>query len=309
MDRRRFVVRSASFAGLAVRRPRWASRRELRLVERWSWAMGQSVHLVLYVEDEARGLEAAAAALDELRRVEGALSLFDEASDLCELNRQAGRRPVRVGRDLLAVLTAGARINAVSGGAFNLAVEPLMRAWGFREPRRVPPSEAELREACGALAAAEIRLVSDRAFLPSTSTQLDSGGIGVGYGLDQAGAVLRAAGIGRALIDISGDCLALGTPPGQTGWTIGIARPGARGSIDRTVTLRDHALATSSNLESVVQVGAILAGHVMDPHTGYPADSRRQATVIALNAIDADGLSTAALITGKHERGVMFAGE
>ena len=75
-------------------------------VERWSWAMGQPVHLQLYAASEAEGYDAAQAALGELRRVEAALSLFDDASDLVELNRRAGRGPVAVGPDLAATLEA-----------------------------------------------------------------------------------------------------------------------------------------------------------------------------------------------------------
>jgi len=80
-----------------------------RLVERWSWAMGQPVHLMLFHQSEAAGFEAAAKVLAELRRVEARLSRFDDASDLSELNRHAGKAPMKVDRDLLEVLTAAAR--------------------------------------------------------------------------------------------------------------------------------------------------------------------------------------------------------
>src|SRR4051812_12945526 len=75
--------------------PPLAPLRVERFVERWSWAMGQAVHLMLFAESEDQGLEACATALAELRRVEARLSLFDDASDLCELNRRAGRGPMR----------------------------------------------------------------------------------------------------------------------------------------------------------------------------------------------------------------------
>ena len=67
--------------------------------------------------------------------------------------------------------------------------------------------------------------------LPSVTTQLDLGGIGVGYGLDRAGQVLRRAGIRRALLDVSGDCLAIGSPPGRRGWLVEIADPTMPGGV------------------------------------------------------------------------------
>src|SRR5437763_5739747 len=152
-------------------------------VERWSWAMGQAVHLMVYAGSEQAGLDACAAALAELRRVESRLTLFDAASDLCELNRCAGRTIMRADADLRAVLTLANRFKAITGGAFDVAVEPLMRAWGFHRPRSAAPAAAELREARAAVAAAVVELDGDRVRLPNAHTQLDFGGIGVGYGI------------------------------------------------------------------------------------------------------------------------------
>jgi thiamine biosynthesis lipoprotein len=293
----------------AAATPRWAAgglaRRDDVMVERWSWAMGQPVHLQLFAATEAAGYEAAQGALAELRRVERALSLYDDASDLCELNRRAGRGKVAVGPDLAAVLAASARFHHATGGAFDVAVEPLMRAWGFHAGRTSAPTAAELAEARAAVLAAHIELDAGSAALASASTQLDLGGIGVGYGLDRAAAVLRRSGVGRALLDVSGDCLALGAPPGETGWLVEVADPDVKGRTIGATRLKDAALATSSNLVSVVHYGRAVRGHVMDPETGYPAARRRQVTVIARTGLEADALSTALVDPPRPSAGVL----
>jgi thiamine biosynthesis lipoprotein len=266
--------------------------------------MGQPVRLLLFHPSESGGLEAAQAALAELRRVERHLSRFDDTSDLSELNRMAGRGPMRAGSDLLAVLEAAARLRADTGGAFDVAVEPLMRIWGFREPRAAPPVAAQLREAREAVRAAVIRIGAGRIALPARHTQLDLGGIGVGYALDQAAGILRAHGVRRALLDVSGDFLALGSPPGRPGWPVDIADPRKSGGIVESVLLRDQALATSANTVSVVRLGGRLRGHVMDPARGESAERLLQATVVAGSGIEADALSTAVLVAGRSWPGV-----
>jgi thiamine biosynthesis lipoprotein len=276
-----------------------------RFIERWSWAMGQPVHLQLFAPSEAEGYAAAAAALAELRRVESRLTLFDDASDLCELNRRAGRARFHADRDLVVVLTAALRLERGSGGAFNPAVEPLMRAWGFRESRASEPSRAEIREARDAVKAARILIQGDEIWLPSSHTRLDLGGIGVGYGLDQAMATLRRAGIGNAFLDISGDCYAMGSPPGsEDGWQVEIANPRPGGPPIGSTRIRDGALATSANTISVLRYGRAVRGHVMNPDTGWPADAMTQVTVVAGTGIEADALSTAMLVSGKRSEGV-----
>jgi FAD:protein FMN transferase len=315
MKRREFVgVLGAGVATALVPRPMGASvfganRRTAfsayrHFIERWSWAMGQPVHLRLFASSADHGYAAAAAALAELRRVESQLSSFDDTSDLSELNRQAGRKSLRVGHALRQVLAESLRIERLTGGAFNPAVEPLMRAWGFRRPRSSEPTWSELEQARQSVCAARIVLRGDRVSLPGADTRLDLGGIGVGYGLDRAVSALRNAGITRAFLDVSGDCFALGAPPGQEGWAVDIAAPHSGERPTASTWLCNAALATSANTASVVRYGQAVRGHVMNPDTGWPADALLQVTVVARTGIEADALSTAMLVSGKWAEGV-----
>jgi thiamine biosynthesis lipoprotein len=276
-----------------------------RFVERWSWAMGQPVHLQLFASSEAAGYDAAQSALAELWRVEHALSRFDESSDLCELNRHAGRPALRVGSDLTEALGAAAGFERATAGAFNPSIEPLMRAWGFHQRRTSEPSAAEIAAARRVVQATRVVLNEDRVLLPSRESRLDLGGIGVGYGLDRAIAVLKRAGVCRAFLDISGDCYALGAPPGEAGWRVDVVDPRPGHQVLASTRLRDAALATSSNSESVVRYGRAVRGHVMDPSTGWPAEALTQVSVVARSGIEADALSTAMLVSGVPMPGVL----
>jgi thiamine biosynthesis lipoprotein len=260
--------------------------------------MGQSVHVMVFAGSEQQGLDACAAALAELRRVESRLSSFEDASDLCELNRHAGRGPIHVDEDLRVILACAADFRRLTAGAFDVAVEPLMRAWGFDATRQGSPTAAELAEAREAVATAEVRLEGATARLPNAHTQLDFGGIGVGYGIDRAFAVLRARGITRAFIDVSGDCAAIGAPPGEQGWLVEIADPAREGGTIAATRLRDAALATSGNTARL---------HVLNPATGRPADALRQASVVTADATTADALSTAMLVSGRRPDAVLRA--
>jgi thiamine biosynthesis lipoprotein len=305
MKRRRFVAAlGAGLAGafLPVPLPPLPRLARARFVERWSWAMGQAVHVMVFADSEDQGLDACARALAELRRVEARLSLFDAASDLCELNRRAGRGPMRADVDLRAVVGAAERLRQRTAGLFNVAVEPLMRIWGFHPLRTGMdyPDRAAFRAALDAVTTATVRLGPDRIELPNRHTLLDLGGIAVGYGIDCAAAVLRAHGIRRAFIDVSGDCYGLGAPPGDSrGWVVRIADSA------REVRLRDAALATSSNLHATVRLGvADRLGHIMDPRTGHSVAVEQKVSVVAATALAADALSTGALVRQRAPAGV-----
>jgi thiamine biosynthesis lipoprotein len=306
MDRRRFL-NTIGGVGMGLVLPRAPTRgprpstRALAYTERWSWAMGQPVVLRLYASSESEGYESAQLAFTELRRVEGVLSRFDPASDLTALNEHAGRGPLRVSDDLLRVLRIAEMVRVQSGGAFDPAVEPVMRAWGFHARRRHPPEQRELDEARRAIAAARVRFTDRRVSLAGSGAALDLGGIGVGYGLDRVGTLLRARGIRNAFLDISGDCLALGAPPGTAGWEVGLADPtdGMAPPL-RTVRLRDRALATSANTESVIRWRDLVVGHVIDPRTARSAARIRQVSVEAPSGVLADAWSTACFVAAER---------
>jgi len=299
MKRRDFV--STVGAGLAgafmpalPSLPPLAPLKRERFVERWSWAMGQAVHLMVYAESEDHGLDACAKTLMRLRTIEAKLSLFDDASELCELNRRAGKRPLRVSKEMEGAVGAADWYREVTKGAFNAAVEPLMRVWGFHRPRTTVPSPTEIAAARKSVATATVRRGGDTVSLPNSHTRLDFGGIGVGLGIDWMCGTMWNAGIRRAFIDVSGDCFGLGAPPHEpAGWPVLIA-----GS-NQVVRLQNQALATSSNMTSVIKLGQRVLGHIMDSDRGIPVETRRQVTVVASSAIEADAFSTASLVSGK----------
>lgn len=304
MQRREFLGALGSTVAGSVTGRRWPVRPADRFVERWSWAMGQAVHVMVYAGSDQEGLDACAAALAELRRVEAHLTLFSDASDLCELNRQAGKRPMRADADLRTVLALANTFKRATDGTFNVAVEPLMRAWGFRQVRRTVPAPAEIAEAQDAVATAVVVLEGEHARLPNAHTQLDFGSIGVGYGIDRALAVLRARGIRRAFVNVSGDCAALGAPPGEAGWLVGVEDPDRPGGTVAVTQLNGAALATAANTVSIVHYGRLVVGHVMNPVTGWPAHALRQVTVMTRTAVEADVLSTAMLVSPRRPPGV-----
>src|SRR6266699_3380971 len=99
MNRRGFIGTIGAGLGsvLVPCLPKWGT--DHAFVERWSWVMGQPVHVIVFAASEQEGLDACAAALAELRRVESRLTLFDAASDLCELNRRSAVRAAVVELD------------------------------------------------------------------------------------------------------------------------------------------------------------------------------------------------------------------
>ena len=87
-------------------------------------------------EEDARHVEDARAALDEVDAIESALSWFRDTSELSRVNREAVAGPVAVGPFLLELLALCRELHAATGGAFDPASTALLRCWGFLERRQ-----------------------------------------------------------------------------------------------------------------------------------------------------------------------------
>jgi len=129
--------------------------------------------------------------------------------------------------------------------------------------------------------------------------EIDLGGIGKGYAVDRAIERLKARGITRALVDVGGNLRFLGLPDAGH-WVVGIKDPRAPQRLIRTIEVKEEGISTSGSYENFLKISGKEYCHIIDPRSGWPLSGTKGVTVLALNAMDADALSTAIFILGKE---------
>ncbi|GIW71723.1 MAG: hypothetical protein KatS3mg102_1265 [Planctomycetota bacterium] len=236
-------------------------------VRRARWRMGTWLEIACWAEP-ARARLAMAAAFAEVARLEAALSHWRPDSELSALNRSAGQqRPLLLSPDTYTCLELAVAVARTSGGAF----DPTLVPGGWQQ------LELEPRRRAARLGRPEL--------------ELDLGGIGKGYALDRAAAVLQACGVRRAVLDFGGQLLVMGPPPGPLGWLVAVRDP--RAPADRVLGvwwLAGGSVASSGSYER--------GAHIVDPRRGQPARGVETASVWASSAALADALATAAVVAG-----------
>jgi len=238
--------------------------------------------------------EALDAALDTVASLEARLSNWRATSELSRLDASGGGA---VSEPLAAVVDSALALATLTAGAFDPTSESLTLAWDLRGPGRVP-DDRELAAALARVGHRRVRTGFDDAGgrqVDLGGTALDLGGIGKGFALDRAAAVLRARGLTGASLDAGGQRLELSDAPLVT-W---IASPTDRDRPAVQVLHRGGSLATSAQSERNVRAGGRRIGHVLDPATGRPVVTRASVTVWAPGATRADALSTALLVMGR----------
>lgn len=286
------VLAIAILAGCAVEAPYTVD----------TFVMGTQAWVTLYGLDEEEAERIAGEALRELHRIEGLMSTWRERSEISLLNASADGVMRPASRELYTVVDSALHYAALTGGAFDITVRPLVRLWGFQGGTARIPTEAEIDSALARAGYGRIKLDAN---LPGISLpagmELDLAGIAKGYAVDRCAAMLAGRGVTSALVNLGGNIYALGTPPGKRGWAVGIREArGARSTVG-VLMLKDAAVATSGNYENFVEIEGKRYGHIIDPRTGRTVDHMLSVTVVAHTAIAADALSTGLFVLGTEQ--------
>jgi thiamine biosynthesis lipoprotein len=236
----------------------------------------------------------------EFDRLETLLSVWKDGSDVVRLNQAAGMAPVRVAPETLDVLAAAEQGAAWTGGKFDITFGALTDIWRFdHDQDNVVPDRAAIEARLPRVDFRAVRLdtTAGAAFISRPGMRIHLGGVGKGYAIDRAVAMLRAAGFTDFLLQAGGDLYAAGTNNGAP-WALGIADPRRPDQVFAAVRMGDGTFSTSGDYERFFFKDGVRYHHLLDPDFGEPARGCRSVTILTNRAIVADMLSTGVFIMG-----------
>jgi len=264
-------------------------------------AMGTVFTVVAYGGDRNYLAEVVDEVFDEIDLLDSQMSNYQPASELSGINREAGRREVIVEPKLFQLLEDSFRYSQDSDGTFDITVGPLMKTWGFFRGQGRVPTSAELDQALRRVGYRHLKLDHGRRTIrfDTEGVELDLGGIAKGYAVDRAMEILRANGVVSALVSSGTSSIyALGSPPGERGWTVNLRDPYDARKVGDVIHLRNYSLSTSGCYEKFFNRGGKSYCHIMDPRTGRPVEAMLSVTVLAPSTAQSDALTKPFFIQG-----------
>lgn len=244
-----------------------------------------------------------------LEQVNHSMSPYLKDSEISRFNRfQEVGVEFPISQDFLCVMQLAAKIHALSEGAWDGTVNPLVDLWGFgragRADRRPPPEKIAAR--LGDIGFQKIEVKDSGALVKrQAAVSLDLSSIAKGYGVDQVAAEVREAGFSDFLVEIGGEVYAAGRRPDGRSWRVGINLPKADARFDavyKAVSLRDRGFATSGDYRNFFVENGVRYSHIIDPRSGYPVTHGVvSASILADNCTLADGLATAVMVMGAEK--------
>lgn len=240
------------------------------------------------------------------------MSCHSPTSEISRFNRFQGGEWFSVSRDTARVVSCALKISELSGGVFDITLEPLVTLWGFGPNGKTGriPTDREIAEALERVGYQNLRV---RLFPPmlrkgNPRVTCDLSAIAKGFAVDRIAKYLDAAGYRNYLVEIGGEIRSRGQNHAHRAWSVGIETPDSDGmALLRTVRLKNNSIATSGDTHIYFVKEGIRYGHAIHPATGRPlARDLASVTVIHSSCMQADALATAIIVLGP-EKGYEFA--
>ncbi len=233
-----------------------------------------------------------------LAEVNSAMSTWDPDSEISRFNQMAAGC-VDISPAFAEVMGAALEISALTQGAYDVSLGPVIDLWGFGAAEGVSAPDAGLIAATLARSGYQhLELTGARLCKDRDDLQINLSSIAKGYGVDAVANYLRAEGLDNFLIEIGGELLAQGDKFGEP-WRVGVENPAAGNLPSATLTLPlvDQAVATSGDYRNFFILDGRRYSHIIDARTGQPADNAiASASVVAEDVTMADGWATALMI-------------
>lgn len=224
-------------------------------------AMNTRFEVFLHGDDEQHLEAVAVAVLEEIIRLDGVLSRFDPSSEIARVNREAVTKPVRIDRELFALLELCEQARQQTNGYFDVT----RGGWELDA------------------ANSTVRLASDEA-------QIDLGGVGKGYALDCGREILQRFNVEHALLQ-GGTSSVLAV--GDAAWPIDLRHPLTPELMVSQIELVNCSLSCSAARRIEQNTSDIV-----NPMTGEAIPGTAACFVLAGKAARAEIFSTALLAMG-----------
>ena len=228
------------------------------------------------------------------RMADDAMSVFNPES---QLNRINNNYTQVMGPHIEYLVKLGCEFSEMSGGKYDITVEPLLDAYGFSGS---PPKEnVNVDSLLKYVGYQKISIENGKLMKQYPETRIGLNSIAKGYTVDLVARMLDDNGITDYLVSIGGEIVCRGRNKRNKEWSVAIETPFEGNVVEGTHTMArihvsDVGIATSGNYRNYrLDNDGSKYTHIIDPLTGEnTVSSLLSATVVAENCARADAMAT-----------------
>ncbi len=272
-------------------------------VQKQIFAMDTIMNITAYGKNASDGIDAAVGVINSLNDV---LDPDNEGSYAYQINHAEGN-DVIVTPQVNEMLSTALSVYKLSGGALDLSVYPIYKAWGeFKEETGRIPDDDELKELRKSLGFGKTEIndfegEANFSVRMPAGTQISFGAVAKGCAAKYAIDAMRKNGVTSGIVSLGGNVQTLGTKPNGENWTVAVEDPNNTNAYVGTLSVGETAIVTSGSYQRYFTGSdGTKYHHLIDPSTGKPVDNDLvSVTIICEDGTLADCLSTAMFILGQ----------
>ena len=270
-------------------------------------AMGTIVSANIHtIGTEEEGAEVAAGIFSRLKEVEKSyISWRESESEIATVNESAGNtQGTEITGKMEEFLTQTLEIAEKSNGALDPTIGELSRLWDIDGENPKVPKQEEIDALLKQDGYKSVTCDNQNVQLEE-NISIDLGAMGKGIGCDEAKELLTEnADVTGAVISVGGSILTYGQKEDGSPWSVAVMDPLQSGENYMGVLSLEgeNYVSTSGNYEKYFEQDGVRYHHILNPDTGYPAESGLiSVTIVTENGLLSDGLSTACFVLGLTE--------
>ncbi|MEO5685636.1 MAG: FAD:protein FMN transferase [Chitinophagaceae bacterium] len=263
--------------------------------------MGSRFDITIVGKDAVQAENYIDTVISEVTRIENLISDWIPASQVSQVNSNAGIGPVVVDREVFELTKRALHFSIITRGAFDISFAAMDRIWKFDGSMTAMPTAEAIKKSVEKVGYKNIILdsIHSTIFLTLPGMKIGFGALGEGYAADRCREMMLARGIKAGIVNGSGDMNTWGKRPDGSYWNIGITNPFHKDELFAVIPLHEGAVVTSGSYEKFVVFNGKRYAHIINPATGYPATGLTSVTVFGASAETANGFSTSLMVLGK----------
>jgi len=265
--------------------------------------MGSRFDITIIAADSAQAEKHIDDVIAEMSRIEDLISDWKASSQISEVNRNAGIKPIKVDREVFELTKRSLYFSQLTDGAFDISYAALDKVWKFDGSMKKMPSAEEIKNSVARVGYKNVQLdsINSTIFLKLTGMKIGFGAMGKGYAADKGRELMEGKGVKAGIVNASGDMTTWGAKTSGKAWNVGITNPFDEEKYIVIIPLKREAVTTSGSYEKFVEFDGKRYAHIINPVTGYPATGLISVTVLGPSAEMANGFSTSIMVLGKEK--------
>ena len=264
----------------------------MKKIEKIFTALGTINNITLYFDDiDTNKANNILDLIEEyINDLDNKLSIFKSTSEISLINNN--NKYIKVSNDTFKIIKLAKEYSKITYNTFDITTKPLKDIW----LNKTIPNNKEIKNILKLINYKDIILNNkDMSIkLRHKGQAIDLGGIAKGYIIDKIKDILKNNNFNNALINLGGTVSSIGEYR-----NIGIRNPFNKNNYFATINSKDEDIITSGSYEQYYKINNKVYHHIIDPKTGYPADTDLiSVTLIGNTGAKLDALATSCIILG-----------